>query len=456
MKGMMLTFPIAWNGLLEKRIKPGQIDNINIVFGSKLDLTSNNIRGAINKFLHGTLPISGELEELMLGYELNNTIDSLVQHIESLHIKSIRSVVSAFHHFLKTEEIRVMEEDQRLLEQAIQETNPELYVARALIIAVRNRKETLALEQADIDRLRVLEKETQYPDAFGTLKNETGVISDDWNAELLQKVRAALQRKPGCFRKMTISVLKNMDMGDFKVFEAFCHMLFWDVSKFPQSHYPVVFEAKDHAGNDANVLYGMRTEDYVRLETLGLIAHLRDIEFHTWQVTEWKTLFSGSVLGSVNLRQYLIIRSKAENRNYDYKIKGWFLTDPGFQIYTRLIRPERVDGKHHTGYLTLLGWTLQDLELAKETPQYKFEIYPLKINPPGSARKMEIDFSRELLEEDMRKEYEKQTPHYAQMEDEREKAGFFEDKAKYEQYVNSFPKLTSVEIPDEYRVVGFD
>ena len=87
MKGSMLTFPIVWNGLIEDRVQRGQTNNINIVFGSSLKLTSNNQRGAISRYLHGDLAISEYLEGLMLDLAKEETRDTLVQHINALQIK---------------------------------------------------------------------------------------------------------------------------------------------------------------------------------------------------------------------------------------------------------------------------------------------------------------------------------------------------------------------------------
>ena len=346
----------------------------------------------------------------------------------------------------------MVDEEQEPLENALAEGNPELYVAEALIIAVKNRPETLPITQEDIDQLRTLEKGTKFPDAFANAKAR--VHEEEFDPELWQLIKEAQKKKPGCFRKLTLATLKNMDMADLECFRWFCHMILWDISKYPMSPYPVVFEAKDHLNRDANIYAGIRTADYVRLETLGLIAHLREVTLNTWLVTEQKTVFSGSVMASDDLRHCFIVRSKAGGQNFEYAARGWFLTDPGFQIYMRLLRPKRPEAEVPVGFAETLGRAWQDVELHKNG-EYRFEIYKLRLDTERDDRKMEIDFSQELLEEKMRDEYKKQTPHYAQMDDEFEREGFFRDKSQYEQYVESFPRLNSVEIREDERFCGF-
>ncbi len=74
MEGMMLPFPIAWNGLIETRAGKGQTDYINKVFGSNLDTSDLNKVNSVIKCITGSRRILVELMKPMYAFDNDEKI----------------------------------------------------------------------------------------------------------------------------------------------------------------------------------------------------------------------------------------------------------------------------------------------------------------------------------------------------------------------------------------------
>lgn len=116
-----------------------------------------------------------------------------------------------------------MWEPQRaMLDEALAKDDPELYVAYALIIGVRNREETKKLNDEDLERLRKLDKDEsiEIPDAFAEAKRRVAkqkemagpddVVGDSLKL-LWQKVREQEAKDPESVSLRTLRTLQQMN-----------------------------------------------------------------------------------------------------------------------------------------------------------------------------------------------------------------------------------------------------
>lgn len=470
MKGMSLTFPIAWNGLVQGRIDDGKIENFNQMFGCNyrlndpLDPSRDN---TLDKYTSGTQRIAYDIKRRILAFDNEKRIGDFVQRIHDVNISQIRSVVSAFDLFLATEKIKIWEPYRKMLDEALAKNNPELYVAYALIIGVRNRSETQKLSSEDLKRLQKLEKETEYPDVFpkaqkAVIENEKQQTTFDVeDAELWQRVLDVQKENPGCFRKLTLNALRNMTMDDLAMFECACVLLFRHFDhpskKLPSTN-PFLLNVRDiETVNINEAITLLNDDDFVHMETLGLISHPRDFFLIPWVVTEHKRVIEGGVLTDATSSNCLLVQRTAGSKEYGYKLNCHFLTDVGLEIYW-LVGKYRKNHKtsiNSSYYVTWVAEIFQNLELQKDNPSLKFEVYPLRRSllesPEHEGARLKIDFTHDILQEKTLTYYEDEKRHIKQYEEHfsKEYPGkkqFIESELRYCEYLEQFPELKDYEL----------
>ena len=218
---LKICFPMVWNALFYKRTTTlkkgdgGQVQAINIVFSSYLDPASPNDKSNVTNWIRGGKPFAKELAQRLFSFE-QNEIDTIADNIKELGINPIRNIVSAFHHYLKENNVVVGSADKRAMEEALRQDDPELYIARALLAGLRCREEQEALTKEEIDKLRNLETQTDYPDAFAEIDNaQTGVsvpsdVTGDSLKLLWQKVEERQTKTPEAVSLRTLRKLEEI------------------------------------------------------------------------------------------------------------------------------------------------------------------------------------------------------------------------------------------------------
>ena len=475
MDELKICFPIVWNGLIFQRWNSlswgdgGQVEAINKVFSAFLDSNAkSNDRPKVTTWVRGKRAISPQLSNSLFERELNDDVQAIADDIKDLGLKHIRETISAFHYYLSEHQISVGEFDKIAMEEALRQNNPELYIARALLAGLRYRKRQHGLTPEMLDELHDIEETTIYPDAFAEAQRAASkekvemrqTVYDVEDVELWQRVLDVQKENPGCFRQLTLDALRNMTMSDLKMFERACELIFRHFSrpgKRSPSNYPFIISVRDIGNSDINeYMTFFNDEGYIRLETLGLISHPRDFFLHTWGVTRYKTMSEGGFLADVALENCLLVQKTTEGKEYEYKLICYFLTDVGLEVYRYLAKHRKrgTADNDNSFYATLVAKTFQDVELQKENPSFKFEVYHLECLPPESPEekgvRLEIDFAHDLLKEKTLIEFEEEGRYYKQFEEQYseehyEKKLYLNNKAKYHKYLEKFPELKDYE-----------